>query len=411
LTISVDEAEQLNLDQIRAFLKGSEGIRFEGKSKEQIYSWIEKLLIHHSYRQQTRPVRGLLRQYVKKMTGLSRAQVTRLIGRFGKTGRVRPTVYQRHRFAQRYTPGDVELLARVDQAHETLSGPATRHILQREYEVYGKREYERLASISVAHLYNLRQRPKYRQQRLNYTKTRATQVAIGERRRPDPQGQPGFLRVDTVHQGDEPGSKGVYHINAVDQITQWEVVSAVPRISEAFLLPALQAMLAQFPFRILGFHSDNGSEFINATVARLLNKLLIQQTKSRPRHSNDNGLAETKNGSVIRKHMGYGYIDASHAERLQEFYRHHFNSYLNFHRPCAQSQMVRDEKGRTRRLYLRYQTPWETLLRLPRAAQYLREGMSLTILKRMAGALSDTEAAQRMQKAKENLFLYFRPTA
>ena len=342
---------------------------------------------------------------------MSRAQVTRLIARFGKTGRVKPTVYQRHRFAQRYTARDVELLARVDQAHETLSGPATRHILKREYEVYGKSDYERLASISVAHLYNLRQRPKYRQQCRNYTKTRATQVAIGERRRPDPQGQPGFLRVDTVHQGDEPGSKGVYHINAVDEVTQWQIVTAVPRISEAFLLPALQAMLAQFPFRILGFHSDNGSEFINAAVARLLNQLLIQQTKSRPRHSNDNGLAETKNGSVIRKHLGYGYIDAAPADRLQEFYRHHFNPYLNFHRPCAQSQLVRDEKGRTRRLYLHYQTPWETLQRLPRVSQYLRQGMSLAILKRMAGAVSDTEAAQRMQQAKAKLFLQFRPTA
>ena len=51
-------------------------------------------------------------------------------------------------------------------------------------------------------------------------------------------------------------------------------------------------MLAQFPFRILGFHSDNGSEFINYKVAELLNKLLIEQTKSRPRRSNDNGLVE-----------------------------------------------------------------------------------------------------------------------
>jgi transposase InsO family protein len=411
LTISVHEAEQLNLGQIQAFLKGSEGIRFEGKTKEQIYCWIEKLLVHQQYHQQGRAVRGLLRQYVEKITGMSRAQITRLIGRFGKTGQVRPTVYQRHRFARRYTAQDVELLVRVDQAHETLSGPATRHILEREYQVYGKREYERLASISVAHLYNLRKRPKYRQQRRNYTKTRSTQVAIAERRRPDPQGQPGFLRVDTVHQGDEQGNKGVYHINAVDQITQWEVVSAVPRISEEFLSPALKMLLAQFPFRILGFHSDNGSEFINVAVARLLNQLLIQQTKSRPRHSNDNGLAETKNGSVIRKHIGYGYIDASHADRLQEFYRHHFNPYLNFHRPCAQPQVVRDEKGRTRRFYLRYQTPWETLQRLPRAPQYLREGMSLAILKRIAGALSDTEAAQRMQQAKEKLFLRFRATA
>jgi transposase InsO family protein len=411
LTISVHEAEQLNPSQIKAFLKGSHGIRFEGKSREQIYSWIEKLLVHHQYHQQERPMRGLLRQYVEKIKGMSRAQGTRLIARFGKTGKVKPTLYQRHRFAQRYTAQDVELLARVDEAHETLSGPATRHILEREYEVYGKREYERLASISVAHLYNLRKRPKYRQQRLNYTKTRATQVAIGERRRPDPQGEPGFLRVDTVHQGDEQGSKGVYHINAIDEVTQWEVVSAVPHISEAFVEPALQAMLSQFPFRIQGFHSDNGSEFINAVVARLLNHLLIEQTKSRPRNSNDNALAETKNGAVIRKHMGYGYIDAGHADRLQEFYRHHFNPYLNFHRPCAQPQLQRDEKGRIRRIYLRYQTPWETLQRLPRAPHYLREGMSLAILKRIAGALSDTEAAQRMQQAKGKLFQRFRPTA
>ena len=405
------EAEQLNLDQIQAFLKGSAGIRFKGKTREQIYSWIEKLLVHHQYHQQARAMRGRLRRYVEKITGMSRAQVSRLIRRYGKTGQVRPAVYQRHRFAQRYTAQDVELLARVDEAHETLSGPATRHILEREYQIYGQQEYERLASISVAHLYNLRKRPKYRQRRLTYTKTRPTQVAIGERRRPDPRGQPGFLRVDTVHQGDQQGNKGIYHINAVDEVTQWQIVVAVERISEAFLEPALEAMLGQFPFRILGFHSDNGSEFINATVARLLNKLLIEQTKSRPRHSNDNGLVETKNGSVIRKHLGYGYIHASQAEPLQGFYRNHFNPYLNFHRPCAQSELVRDEKGRTRRLYLHYQTPWETFARLPNPAQYLREGMSLAILKRIAGALSDTAAAQRMQQAKGKLFDRFRPTS
>jgi transposase InsO family protein len=82
-----------------------------------------------------------------------------------------------------------------------------------------------------------------------------------------------------------------------------------------------RAMLRQFPFRILGFHSDNGSEFINKTVAQLLEKLLIEQTKSRPRQSGDNGLVETKNGAVIRKHIGYGYIDAGHADRINDFYR------------------------------------------------------------------------------------------
>jgi transposase InsO family protein len=172
----------------------------------------------------------------------------------------------------------------------------------------------------VSHLYNLRQQPRYRERRLRYVKTRPTAVAIGERRRPDPQGQPGYLRVDTVHQGDPPGGKGVYHIDAVDEVTQWQIVSASARISEAWLEPVLEAMLRQFPFRILGFHSDNGSEFIIRVIAGMLQKLLIEQTKSRPRQSNDNGLVETKNGAVIRKHLGYGSIDPDHAERLQEFY-------------------------------------------------------------------------------------------
>jgi transposase InsO family protein len=305
----------------------------------------------------------------------------------------------------------VELLARVDEAPETLSGPATRRILEREYQQYGKKEYQRLAGISVAHLYNLRQRPKYRQQRRHYTKTRPTTVPIGERRRPDPQGRPGFLRVDTVHQGDPHMGKGVYHINAVDEITQWQIVAAAPRIGEVWLEPVLAAMLHQFPFRILGFHSDNGGEFINSTVAKLLNKMLISQTKSRPRHSNDNGLVETKNGAVIRKHIGYGYIDAPQAERLQQFYLHHFNPYLNFHRPCAQPELYKDEKGRTRRRYRQYRTPWETLQKIPHAASYLREDMSLAILQRIAQALSDTDAAQRMQQAKQKLFHQLRSSA
>jgi transposase InsO family protein len=352
----------------------------------------------------------LLRRYLTKMTGLSRAQVTRLIARYLARGTVQATPYRRHRFAPRYTAADIELLAAVDEAHETLSGPATRRILEREYRQYGKPEYARLATISVAHLYNLRQRPRYRQRRLSYTKTRPTAVAIGERRCPEPGGKPGYLRVDTVHQGDEAGAKGVYHINAVDQVTQWQIVAATPNITEICLEPVLQAIFRQFPFPILGFHSDNGSEFINQVVARLLNKLLIEQTKSRPRHSNDNGLVETKNGAVIRKHMGYGYIAAGHAEAIQQFYVAHLNPYLNYHRPCAQADVSVDAQGRQQRRYRRYQTPLETLLTLPQAAHYLRPGLSLAGLQRVAAALSDTDAARRMQEAKRKLFEQIRTT-
>jgi len=407
----VHEAEKLSLEAIGRFVEASEELRFTSQDRQQVYGWVEQVLVQQEYTQQGKAARGLVRRYIEKMTGMSRSQVTRLIARYAATGGVRPTVYRRRRFPDRYTRADIELLASVDEAHETLSGPATRRILEREHQLYGKQEYARLAAVSVAHLYNLRKSPRYRERRLNYTRTRPTAVSIGERRKPQPQGQPGYLRLDTVHQGDQREAKGVYHINAVDEVLQWQVVGSTPRISEAYLKPVLENMLRQFPFRIRGFHTDNGSEFINRTVAELLEKLLIEQTKSRPRQSGDNGLVETKNGAIIRKHIGYGYIDAGHADRLNDFYREYMNPYLNYHRPCAQAEVEIDHRGRKRVRYKRYQTPLETLLALDNPAQYLRQGLSINALKRIANALSDTEAARRMQLAKNRLFERLRLTA
>jgi transposase InsO family protein len=409
--ISVHETEKLTLQQIEQFLLAAKEVRFEASQREEIYGWVERLLCQQEYIGQGRRTRGLLRRYLGKMTGLSRAQLTRLLGRYLATGRVRIKTSHRHRFPTRYTRADIELLAQVDEAHQTLSGPATRRIFEREFGHYGKLEFQRLAAISNGHLYNLRRTPRYRQRLKNYQKTRPSPVAIGERRRPDPGGRPGYLRVDTVHQGDAEHARGVYHINAVDEITQWEIVAAVPRISEAYLEPVLVMVLAQFPFVIHGFHSDNGSEFINQTVARLLNKLMIEQTKSRPRHSNDNGLAETKNGAIIRKHMGWGHLQEVHADPIQQFYSAHLNPYLNYHRPCAQADVELDAKGRIRRRYRRYQTPLETLLKLPKPQQYLRPGLIVATLERIAGLMSDTEAARRMQQAKHKLFEQLRKSA
>ncbi len=259
----------------------------------------------------------------------------------------------------------------------------------------------------MAHIYNLRKRRGYRERRMVFTKTRATPVAIGERRKPEPGGRPGYLRVDTVHQGDQDGVKGVYHINAVDEVTQWEVVGATAQISEAWLEPLLKSMLRQFPFRILGFHSDNGSEFINRNVAGLLNKLLIEQTKSRPRHSNDNGLVESKNGAVIRKHMGFDHIASTHADGINAFYEQYFNAYLNFHRPCGVPQLKKDKQGKTIRVYKWYATPWEILRQTPGVVGSLTEDLTIDQLDRQAGADSDTGAAIRMQEAKRKLFAGF----
>ena len=401
--------EKLSLDQIRILLEASEGLRFTGHSRKDIYAWIETTLNQHGYRKQGREAKGILRSYVAKMTGLSRAQMARLIARHADSGEVRETVYRRCRFASHYTRSDINLLAVVDEAHETLSGPATRRILEREHGEYGNVEFGRLAGISVAHLYRLRKSTPYRQRRIRYSNTNPTKVSIGERRRPRPEGRPGYLRVDTVHQGDMDRVKGVYHINAVDEVTQWEIVCCVPQISEAWLEPALLAMLEQFPFKIRGFHSDNGSEYINYTVAALLEKLLVQQTKSRPRRSNDNGLVEAKNGAVIRKHMGYTHIAAADAEKVQRFYQEHFNGYLNFHRPCGQPEIIIDKKGKQRRVYRNYATPWEIFSKLPKASKYLKRGQTMEALNQIAKSESDTAAARRMQEAKRKLFLDILP--
>jgi transposase InsO family protein len=394
----------MSLEQIRALIEASEEVEFEGKDRKEVYNWVKKTLVEHEYHRQGKAGKGLLRSYTGKMTGLSRAQLTRLIGQYLKTGSIEEQKGRRRRFPQRYTRADIELLAKVDEAHETLSGPATKQILYREYYEFHNAGFERLAGISVAHIYNLRRHVVYRKQRVVYQPTRPTTVSIGERRKPDPKGQAGYLRVDTVHQGDLEGTKGVYHINAVDEITQWEVMGAVAQISEAWLLPVLEAMLGQFPFQVRGFHSDNGSEFINHTVAKLLNNLLIEQTKSRPRRSNDNGLAESKNGAVVRKHIGYGHISAQHAEVMNEFYCEHFNPYLNFHRPCGVPEIRVDRKGKERRHYRWYATPWEILRQLPDLARQLKPDITVAELNRKAALMSDTEAAQQMQRKKQKLF-------
>lgn len=403
----MEAGEGLSLEQIRAFLEASDEVQFAGRNREEVYGWVEQTLRQQGYGELARASRGLVRGYLQKMTGLSRAQVTRLITPYLAGDAVQPKRYRRRRFPTRYTRADIELLASVDEAHETLSGPATQKLLQRALYDFGDWRHERLAQLSVAHLYRLRQSRVYRRRRVAYQGTRPTAVAIGERRAPQPDGRPGYLRVDTVHQGDLEGTKGVYHINAVDEVTQWEVVGATAQISEAWLLPVLKAMLAQFPFRIRGFHSDNGSEFINHTVAKLLNKLLVEQTKSRPRHSNDNGLAECKNGAVVRKHMGYGHIAAPHAEAITAFYERHFNPYLNFHRPCGVPEPVVSRKGKVKRRYRWYATPWEILRQLPGIAGHLKAEVTIQDLERQARAKSDTQAAIEMQEAKRKLFAGF----
>jgi hypothetical protein len=399
----MDDSEATSLEQIRAFLAGAGEVRFAGHSRAEVYSWTERTLVRFGYAGLGKPEKGLVRRYIVRLTGLSRAQVTRLITSYSSSGRVKAASYQRRKFPTRYTKADVELLAYVDRSHGNLSGPATKRILEREYIEYGQAAFARLAQISVAQIYRLRKSEGYRKRNTSYQPTRPTPIPIGERRKPRPEGRPGYLRIDTVHQGDRDGAKGLYHINAVDEVTQWEIVAAAPQISEYWLIPVLEQLLEQFPFVIRGFHSDNGSEFINYTVSRLLEKLLIEQTKSRAHRSGDNGLVESKNGAVVRKHLGFGHIGAQHAEETNQFHRRYLNPYLNFHRPCAVAQIIEKPNGKRRRTYPRWATPFEIFRQTPECEKYLKPGVSLADLQQFAAEQSDTEAAIAMQQAKQKL--------
>ena len=394
------------IEQVRQFLEGSEAVEFRGLTAKEKYYWIEEVLIRFRYHRLKRAEKGVIRQYIKKVTGYSRSQVSRLIAEYKGTGRLRRTEYRRHRFPRKYSPSEVQLLARTDELHEWLSGPATKKIMEREYKVYGHLEFGNISRISVSHLYNLRRSNTYRVMTRRFSKTRPAVSRIGERAKPDPKGQPGYIRVDTVHQGDLNGYKGVYHINTVDEVTQWEILASVERISEAYLVLALESMLAEFPFVIRGFHSDNGSEFVNHIVARLLNKLLIRFTKSRPRQSNDNGLVETKNGSVVRKNLGYAYIPQACAELINGYNKAFLNPYINFHRPCFFPVSVIDHRGKVKKIYPYEDVmpPYEKLKSLPEAESYLRPMITFEALDAIANQMSDNQFAERMVNARSNLF-------
>jgi transposase InsO family protein len=394
------------VEEAQRFLDGALEIEFSIDAKADRYRWMQQALVRFRYTALGKKARGVVLRYLERLSGYSRAQIKRLVKQYVACGRIVRQPVAGKRFPGKYTAADVVLLASTDALHGQLCGAATKKICERMFTLYGDRRYERLAGISISHLYNLRRSQGYCRQRRHFDTTTASGVAIGERRKPVPNGQPGYLRVDTVHQGDLDGIKGVYHINAVDEVTQFQCVFSVEGISERFLQPVLKALMVSFPFVIRGFHADNGSEFINHKVAKLLRTLHIELTKSRPRHCNDNALAECKNGVVLRRHLGYAHIPGRWATELNAFHRVHFNPYLNFHRPCFFATVTTDAKGKQKRKYdyAQLMTPYEKLKSLPNAERCLRPGESFAALDTLALSMSDNEAVERMNHARTELF-------
>lgn len=295
-------------------------------------------------------------------------------------------------------------MAKVTDAYGHQNGKAICQALRSMYETYGDERFSRLKDLSKTHFYRLKKQSLFRNTVRTYTKTERTAVSIGERRKPVPDGKPGYIRVDSVHQGDREQEKGVYHLNLVDEVTQWQMVCCVEGIAEQFLLPALREALSSFPFTVVNFHSDNGSEYINKQVAALLGKLQSTQTKGRPRKCNDNALVEGKHAATIRKHIGHGHIPKRYAGRINDFYRDHFNAFLNFHRYCAFPEETVLSNGKVRKVYREYRTPLQKFLSLPSPEQYLRDGITLEALRHEGHRVSHFAAAQAMQVAKQQLF-------
>ena len=395
------------IEALQAFLDGNQLAAFAVLgTKSERYDFVRKTLVKFNYMSLPKKDKGIVIRYLIKMTGYSRQQLTRLIQQYTKTGKIIWTPCRNNGFTKKYNNQDIALLAKTDALHDTPCGQAVKKICERAFSVFDDENYKRLSELSISHLYNLRDSERYKKQRRTFTKTQARKVAIGERRKPAPEGKPGYIRIDTVHQGDLDKVKGVYHINAVDEITQFEIVCSVEKISEQYLMPVLKQMLASFPFNILGFHSDSGSEYINHRVSELLQKLFVEFTKSRSRHSNDNALAESKNASVVRKIFGYEHIAQRWATEINVFNRKHLNPYINYHRPCFFPKTITDNKGKQRKIY-RYKdmmTPYDKLKSLTDARQYLKPEISFEILDEYALKISDNKAASELQKARKKLF-------
>ncbi|MCP3668265.1 MAG: transposase family protein [Gammaproteobacteria bacterium] len=394
------------LDKVRKFLGGTDQLELAIYGKKNRYEFIKQTLMRFKYNTLSRQDKGAVLRYIARISGYSYVQVKRLAASYKKNGRIswQHTVTQG--FARRYSNQDCELLAKTDELHDTLSGHATKKICERALLVFGQEEYANLACISVSHLYNLRKSRPYQKSRQHFEKTRSKPSTIGQRRKPQPNGEPGYIRVDTVHQGDLDKIKGVYHINAVDEVTQFEVICSTQKISEQFLIPILIQMLEEYPFVVRGFHADNGSEYINRTVAKMLNKMLIELTKSRARHSNDNALVECKNGAIVRKHLGFLHIPQKWAPLINQFTTKFLNPYLNFHRPCFFAEIKTNSKGKQIKTYPYrcMMTPYEKLKSLPDADQYLKANISFEKLDDIAHQMSDNEAAQQLNQEKNKLF-------
>lgn len=405
----------LSIEEMEAFLKGTAQLPIEvGGSTEEKHQWVTETLVASRYLLIRRKEKSVVRRFIVRCTGYSQSHSDHLIAEYRHTGRItRKERTCATEFATVYTRCDIALLARTSEAYFHPNGRALVNICKDMYHVYDDMRFERLARLSVSHLYNLRKTHTYKNETVVFEKTRPVTLPIGERKKPHPEGMPGYIRVDSVHQGDLDKEKGVYHIHLVDEVTQWDITVAVEGISYRFLESALEEALTLFPFQIVNIHSDNGSEYINHQVARLLNRLVITHTKSRSRRTNDQALVEGKHAVTVRPVFGKMHIPKRYAERINVFNRAYLHDFVNFHRKCGFPTEEVCPDGKCVKIYKteNFMTPCEKLCSLPKVGTYLRDGITVASLKEKAVSKNHLAAAEELQEARRKLFASLKKTS
>lgn len=410
MNIIMNINQDFKIEDIKEILKlESELVKIELQiqKKDELFEFVDKVLLQtkYIYKNTKRKDKNIIRDFLLKITKLSNRQLSRLILRKRIEGRIKTKYDRCNKFRKKYKDKDISLLVKTDNIHMRRNGYATKENLIREFSLYGNNTFKHISEISVSHIYNLRNYSKvYDRDCLTYTKTMKVSTNIGERRKPINYGIPGHLRIDSVHQGDKDGEKGVYFINIIDEVTQWEFVACIQGISEFYLYPILLELIEKFPFRIINFHSDNGAEYINHSVSGLLKKLSIEQTKSRSGKCNDNALVEGKNYSVIRKSMGYAHIPKHNAEIINNFMREFNDNYLNYHRICSYPTITINEFGKVKKIYEYHNTPFRKLISIDNWELFLKPGVKKEDLFAIESTMSDNEYAEILQKEKQKLF-------
>ena len=389
--MSADAHRLQTLDRVRELLEGDRPIP-RVQSRADAYRLIERTVARFDYGRLRKVDKGLIRRYLRIATGLSRAQVTRLLKQHRTTGTLTDRRgAPRRPFPRRYTNADVELLAHVDALHGTLSARATRKLLGRAYGVFGDRRFARLAGVSRGHLYNLRRSPGYLQRRATASDPTQLPLTNRQRWRPQPFPRPGHVRVAAVQAVDTDPLGSLYVIELADEVTAFRVVRVVAHLDTSNLIPAIHTLRRAFPFTVVDFHVARDSKPAERRVAALLRTL----------HT-----ARARTEGLPRPRLDHPRDADRDVDAVNAFLEQTLAPYLNYHRPCSFSSERVDAGSRVRVVHrdADIMTPYERLRSLPAASACLTPGTTLAQLDAIAAASSDNEAARAVAEARGRLF-------